>query len=306
MYWYNLLKNTMDNNNEYTDLETIKFELDITGDRAEKLLYDFRKKMKSTGCDLMSCIKNYKVEIEKRKGKKKLQNGFSKTFVLLYKLGLLSVFGILIFTSLKGTDALAKLEGQGPMIAGLLLLGMIVGAIVSSFWESDHSIFVNGLLGTIGSIIGFSWTSHAFSDMAHIPWFYYLLSVLIAVTIFLFLFNLIISFGGLLLTCIIALGFGVSNLAYLEVVFSDWVLLCSVGIISLLFGFIHHKLTNNYYRRFVYLFLTSLIGGVFGVVVISNSLDFSNDLLKGSISSLMGSVIVVLFTEFIDKQADNI
>ena len=292
-------------NNEYTDIEIIYFELKIRGKHADELLYDFRKKMKKTGKSLEECIAEYKENIEDEKAKDRFRKRVSRTVEIVYKSFLFLVVAGIIYLSFGKSEYIKLLEGNELMLIGLILGGIIVGAVVGSFWESNHSVFINGTLGVIGVLIGIAFVSHSSPEKS--SWFYYILSVFIAITLLLFIFNFIVSFGGLMLTCIIAFGFGVSNLSLLKEIFSDNAILISVVIISLLFALMHQKILRNNFSRFIYLFLITLIGGIFGVVVLSDKLKIfeSSDFWNKIVFSLVGSILVVLFAEFIDRQAEN-
>ena len=295
------------NDHQYTDLQIIEFELEITGKKAEILLYNFRKEMQKSGKTLQDCIADYKKVIKDEDEIERLRYRASKTLKIVYKTFLFLVVSGLIYLSFEKSEYLTLLEGNELTVIGLILMGMIVGAIVGSFWESDHSVFVNGTFGIIGSLIGILYTNHAFDTLER-NLFFYILSILIAVTLLLFVYNFIVSLGGIILTSVIALVFGLSNLNLLKEIFSDNFILVSVVVTSLLFALLHQKILKNNYTRFIYLFLTSLIGGIFGVVVLSDKLRLfeTSDISNRVIFSLVGSIIVVLFTEFVDRQAENV
>lgn len=293
------------NQHEYSDLEIIEYELDITGKSAERLLYNFRKKMNKTGISLMECIADYKQDKIENDRRERFRNGFNKTTRIIYKTILFLVVSFVIYLS-TDISVISLFEGQGLIIVGVILFGAIVGAIVGSFWESEHNIFINGFMGIMGSLLGYLFTIQAFTEEDRNFW-YYLFSILIATTILLFVFNLIVSFGGLLLTCIIALGFGLSNTQLLGNIFSETPTLVSVLVTSVLFAIIHQKLSRNNFSRFVYLLLVSLIGGIFGVIYFKDKLIKISEpnWLNTAICSIIGSILVVLFAEFVDRQAEN-
>lgn len=294
------------NQHEYSDLEIIEYELNITGKSAERLLYNFRKKMNKTGMSLMECIADYKQDKIDDDRRRRFRKGFSKTTRFIYKTILFLVVTLVIYLS-TDISVISLLEGQGLIIVGVILFGAIVGAIVGSFWESEHNIFINGFMGIMGSLLGYLFTIQAFTEEDRNFW-YYLFSILIATTILLFVFNLIVSFGGLLLTCIIALGFGLSNTQLLGNIFSETPTLVSVLVTSVLFAIIHQKLIRNNFSRFVYLLLVSLIGGIFGVIYFKDKLINISEAnwLNAAACSIIGSILVVLFAEFVDRQAENV
>lgn len=294
------------NQHEYTDLEIIEYELDITGKSAERLLYSFRKKMNKKGMTLMECIEDYKRDKDDDDRRERFRNGFNKTTRFIYKIILFLVVTLVIYLS-TDISVISLLEGQGLIIVGVILFGAIVGAIVGSFWESEHSIFINGFMGIMGSLLGYLFTIQAFTEEERNFW-HYVFGILIATSILLLVFNLIVSFGGLLLTCIIALGFGLSNTQLMGNIFSDSPTLVSVLVTSVSFAIIHQKLSRNNFSRFVYLLLVCIIGGIFGVIYFKEKLTNITEpsWLNTAVCSIIGSILVVLFAEFVDRQAENV
>ena len=296
---------------QYSDIEIIKYELGIEGDAADQLLYDFRKKMKKTGGSLMDCISDHKNKIEederqeeKEEKKEQLKEGFSKVIKITYRTALVAVFISLIYSFME-QDTLDFIKGKQYYLIGAILFGIVAGGLVSSFWDTDNSFIVNSIIGIIGSFIGLLFAMPSFKGEVN-GIIYLILGVVVATSILFLIFNFIASMGGLTVSLILAIAFGLSHYAeFLELINEPYE---SLPILAIAIGFTSLHLWVNQgrvslTRNFIYTVIISATGCIFGVLVLNESMDFKGPaFINSAICAFIGSSMFLLLTDFIDAQ----
>ena len=289
---------------QYSDIEIIKYELGIEGDSADKLLYDFRKKMRKTGKSLMDCISDYKNKINDEDSKEEFKEGFSKFIQIAYRVSLIAVFLSLIYFFMD-QDTIDFIKGKQYYLIGTIVFGIVVGGLVSSFWDTDNTFIVNSIIGIIGSVIGVFWTMSVFSGEGY-GLFHLLFGVALATSILFLIFNFIASFGGLVISLILAIAFGFSHYEELLVLLNQidqtlMILAVAIGFTSLHLWVKEGKLTFT--GIFIYTVIISATGCIFGVLVLNESMDFNDSVfINSAICAFIGSSIFLLLTDFIDAQ----
>ena len=133
----------------------------------------------------------------------------------------------------------------------------------------------------------------------------YLVSALATSLLFL-IFNFIASFGGLLISLILAIAFGFSHYEELLVLLNQ--IDQSIMILAVAIGFtsLHLWFTKGTVRMtgaFLYTVIISATGCIFGVLVLNESMDFSgSEFINEFDCAFIGSSMFLLLTDFIDAQ----
>ena len=289
---------------KYTEIEVIKYELGIEGSRADKLLYDFKKKMRKTGKSLMDCISEHKEKIDHTARKEDIKEGASKFIKVIYRISLIAVFVALIYFFMD-RNTIEFLRLKQYYLMGTIVFGIVIGGLVNSFWDNGHNFFVNSILGIIGSVIGILWTMKIFQGEDY-GIFHLLFGVFVATSILFLIFNFIVSFGGLLISLVLAVAFGFSHYEELLILLNKLDQFIMILAISIGFTSLHLWVTTGHLRMrgpFVYTILISFIGCIFGVLVLNQSMDFSPTVyINSAVCAFVGSAIFLLLTDFIDSQ----
>lgn len=289
---------------QYSDIEIIKYELGIEGDSADKLLYDFRKKMRKTGKSLMDCISDYKNKINDEDSKEEFKEGFSKFIKITYRISLIAVFLSLIYFFMD-QDTIDFIKGKQYYLIGTIVFGIVVGGLVSSFWDTDNTFIVNSIIGIIGSVIGVFWTMSAFSGEGY-GLLHLLFGVALATSILFLIFNFIASFGGLVISLILAIAFGFSHYEELLVLLNQIDQTLMILAVAISFTSLHLWVKEGnltFTGTFIYTVIISATGCIFGVLVLNESMDFNDSaFINSAICAFIGSSMFLLLTDFIDAQ----
>lgn len=289
---------------QYSDIEIIKYELGIEGDAADQLLYDFRKKMKKTGKSLMDCISDYKNKINDEDSKEEFKEGFSKFIKITYRISLIAVFLSLIYFFMD-QDTIDFIKGKQYYLIGTIVFGIVVGGLVSSFWDTDNTFIVNSIIGIIGSVIGVFWTMSAFSGEGY-GLLHLLFGVALATSILFLIFNFIASFGGLVISLILAIAFGFSHYEELLVLLNQIDQTLMILAVAISFTSLHLWVKEGnltFTGTFIYTVIISATGCIFGVLVLNESMDFNDSaFINSAICAFIGSSMFLLLTDFIDAQ----
>ena len=297
---------------QYSDIEIIKYELGIEGDAADQLLYDFRKKMKKTGKSLMDCISDHKNKVEaderkeeKEEKKEQLKEGLSKFIKIAYRTALVAVFISLIYFFID-EDTLCFLKDKQFHLVGAIVFGIVVGGLVSSFWDTDNSFIVNSIIGIIGSIVGFLYAMPSFKGGEN-GIINLILGVVVATSILFLIFNFIASMGGLIVSLILAIAFGLSHYTeFLELISEPReslpILVIAIGFTTLHLWVNQGRVSLT--RNFIYTVIISATGCIFGVLVLNESMVFKDysPPINSAICAFIGSSMFLLLTDFIDAQ----
>ena len=201
-------------------------------------------------------------------------------------------------------DTIDFIKGKQYYLIGTIVFGIVVGGLVRSFWDTDNSFIVNSILGIIGSLIGVLWTMSSKGGEHGI--IQLLLGVAVATSILFLIFNFIASMGGLIVSLILAVAFGLSHYAeFLELINQPDQ---SLTILAIAIGFSALHLWINeggvaLTRNFIYTVIISATGCIFGVLVLNERMDFNDSpFINSAICAFIGSSMFLLLTDFIDAQ----
>jgi uncharacterized membrane protein YeaQ/YmgE (transglycosylase-associated protein family) len=260
--------------------------------------------MQKTGKSLMECISEYKGKIDNDDKKEDLKEGFSKFIKITYRISLIAVFLSLIYFRMD-ENTIEFLKNQQYYLIGMIVFGIVIGGLVRSFWDTDNTFMVNSIIGIIGSVIGVFWTMSIFSGDDY-GIFHLLFGVALATSLLFLIFNFIASFGGLIISLILAIAFGFSHYEELLVLLNQ--VDQSLMILAVATGFtsLHLWVTKGPVRMtgaFIYTVIISCTGCIFGVLVLNESMDFSDSaFINSAICAFIGSSMFLLLTDFVDAQ----